>query len=150
MRVVVDTNVLVSGLLSPFGPPGVIVSLTAGGRLSLCHDARILAEYTEVLCRPSFPFSHEEVAVLTAQITARGVLASPVPLASRLPDADDEPFLEVAIAARAVFLVTGNGDHFPPDRRCGARVVSPREFVDSGQVRSSGLLADPISPHRPL
>jgi predicted nucleic acid-binding protein len=40
MRVVVDTNVLVSGLLSPFGPPGVIVSLTAAGRLSLCSRAR--------------------------------------------------------------------------------------------------------------
>jgi predicted nucleic acid-binding protein len=47
MRIVVDTNVLVSGLLSPFGPPGVIVSLTAAGRLSLCYDARILAEYAE-------------------------------------------------------------------------------------------------------
>ena len=136
MRVVVDTNVLVSGLLSPFGPPGMIVSLTAAGRLSLCYDARILAEYTEVLHRPSFSFSREEVAALTAQIESVGVLASPAPLARRLPDADDEPFLEVAIGARAKFLVTGNGDHFPPDRRCGVHVVSPRQFIDSEEIRS--------------
>ena len=135
MRIVVDTNVLVSGLLSPYGPPGAIVGLTAAGRLILCYDARTLAEYTEVLHRPSFPFSSEEVATLTAQIEAGGVLAAPVPLARRLPDANDEPFLEVALAARARFLVTGNGDHYPPDRRCGVDVVSPREFIDSAEIR---------------
>ena len=41
MRLVVDTNVLVSGLLSPFGPPGVIVNLIAAGRVRLCYDTRI-------------------------------------------------------------------------------------------------------------
>ena len=135
MRVVVDTNVLVSGLLSPFGPPGVIVGLIAAGRLSLCYDARILAEYREVLHRPAFPFSHVEIATLTAQIEAGGVLGAPVPLARRLPDTDDEPFLEVALATQARFLVTGNGDHFPPDSRCGIQVVSPREFIDSEEIR---------------
>ena len=112
-----------------------IVRLIAAGRLNLCYDARIVTEYTEVLHRPAFPFSRDEVAALTAQIEAGGVLASPVPLAERLPDTDDEPFLEVAIAARAEFLVTGNGDHFPPDRRAGVRVVSPREFIDFERLR---------------
>ena len=136
MRVVVDTNVLVSGLLSPFGPPGVIVSLTASGRLSLCYDARILVEYADVLHRPAFPFDADAVAALTAQIEAGGMLASPVPLARRLPDAADEPFLEVAVAARAEYLVTGNSAHYPPECRAGVRVVSPREFIDTAPVRS--------------
>ena len=134
MRVVVDTNVLVSGLLSPFGPPGVIVSLTAAGRLSLCYDARILAEYADVLHRPAFPFDGDAVTALTSQIKAGGVLASPVPLPTRLPDAADEPFLEVAVAARAEYLVTGNSAHFPRECRAGVRVVSPREFIDSARV----------------
>ncbi|MDE0448823.1 MAG: PIN domain-containing protein [Spirochaetaceae bacterium] len=60
---------------------------------------------------------------------------APVPLAVRLPDPDDEPFLEVAVAARAEYLVTGNGDHFTPDRRAGVRVVSPREFIDAERSR---------------
>ena len=135
MKVVVDTNVLVSGLLTPFGPPATIVRLIVAGQLNLCYDARIVGEYTEVLTRQSFPFAPDEVAALTAQIEATGVLASPVPLAQRLLDPDDEPFLEVAIAADAEFLVTGNGGHFPPDRRCGVRVVSPREFIDSERSR---------------
>lgn len=135
MKVVVDTNVVVSGLLSPFGPPGVIVRLITAGRLIPCYDARIVAEYTEVLHRPAFPFSRDEIEALTAQIEAGGVLASPVPLAARLPDPDDEPFLEVAIAAQAEYLVTGNGDHFPRDRCADVQVVSPREFIDAVRSR---------------
>ena len=136
MRVVIDTNVLVSGLLSPFGPPGVIVGLIAAGRLRPCYDARILAEYNEVLRRPAFPFAEEEVAVLIVQIRVGGELAASEPLAVRLPDPDDEPFLEVAASAMVEFLVTGNLKHFPRDRRQNVRVVSPREFLDSGLRRA--------------
>ena len=132
MRVVIDTNVLVSGLLSPFGPPGVIVGLIAAGRPSLCYDSRILAEYNEVLGRPSFPFAEKNVAVLMAQIRTGGELATANPLSVRLPDPDDEPFLEVAASAMVEFLVTGNLKHFPRERRQGVRVVSPRELLESG------------------
>ena len=63
------------------------------------------------------------------------MLASPVPLMKRLPDAADEPFLEVAMAASAEYLVTGNATHFPPKCRAGVRVVSPRQFIDSARGR---------------
>ena len=56
MRIVLDTNVLVSGLLSPHRPPGEIVRLVSGGLVSLCLDARIVAEYRDVLARPRFGF----------------------------------------------------------------------------------------------
>ncbi len=52
------------------------------------------------------------------------------PLPGRLPDSSDEPFLEVAVAARAQFLVTGNLRHFPARLRHGVAVVSPRDFLD--------------------
>jgi len=130
MRDVIDTNVLVSGLLSPFGPPGVIVGLIAAGRLRLCYDARMLAEYNEVLRRPAFPFADKEVTALMAQIRTGGELIAAEPLPVRLPDPDDEPFLEVAASAIVEFLVTGNLKHFPHERRQRVRVVSPREFLD--------------------
>ncbi len=135
MRVVIDTNVLIFGLLSPFGPPGIIVGLITAGSLRSCHDSRILAEYNAVLRRPAFPFAEEEVMALMAQIRAGGELVSAKPLPLRLPDPDDEPFLEVAAAAMAEFLVTGNLKHFPHDRRQGVRVVTPRVFLDSGLRR---------------
>lgn len=77
MRIVVDTNVLVSGLLSPFGPPGSILGLIAAGRLILCHDARILAEYADVLHRPGFAFAEEDIGALLRQVEAGGELRPP-------------------------------------------------------------------------
>ncbi len=47
-----------------------------------------------------------------------------------LPDADDEPFLAVALAAGADFLVTGNLSDYPPDKRRGCEVVSPAVFME--------------------
>ena len=131
MKVVVDTNVLVSGLLNPFGPPGELVRMTADGSLELCFDARILAEYREVLLRPHFGFEPELVEALLAQIESGGHLSSGRPLHRSLPHADDEAFLEIASAEGVSVLVTGNLRHYPPDRRQGVRVVDPREFIES-------------------
>jgi putative PIN family toxin of toxin-antitoxin system len=128
MRVVLDTNVLVSGLLTPFGPPGQIVKIVADGSIALCYDARILAEYREVLRRPKFPFSHDSVEALLDQIVANGIVTVAMPLRLSLPDRDDEPFLEVALAAEAP-LVTGNLKHYPKNKRQGAWVESPAEFL---------------------
>ena len=131
MRIVLDTNVLVSGLWSPFGPPGKIVGLVAAGALPLLLEERILVEYREVLARRRLAFDPERVESLLAQVEAIGEFIVAQPLPERLPDPDDEPFLAVAVAAHADFLVTGNLRHFPARYRHGAAVVSPREFLDA-------------------
>ncbi|MGD0281874.1 MAG: putative toxin-antitoxin system toxin component, PIN family [Dissulfurispiraceae bacterium] len=129
MNVVIDTNVIVAGLLSPFGTCGEIVRMISSGELMLCFDARILSEYNEVLLRPKFKFEEANVAALLDYITHSGRTAAPSPLANSLPDADDELFLEIAIAGQAVCLVTGNQNHFPPKLCQGIKVFSPVEFV---------------------
>lgn len=129
MNIVLDTNVLVAGLLSPFGPCGEIVRMVSSGELTLSFDARILNEYQEVLSRPKFKFDKDKTAALLDQIVHRGRTTAPSPLANSLPDVDDEPFLEVAIAARALCIVTGNRIHFPPDMCEGVMVLSPSEFL---------------------
>ena len=131
MRIVLDTNVLVSGLLSPFGPPGEIVRLVSDGSVALCLDARIIAEYEDVLARPRFGFDQDDVSALLDLIDATGEMTAAQPLSVRLLDVDDEPFLEVAIAASADCLVTGNIAHFPPDTRGNATVLSPAEFMEA-------------------
>lgn len=125
-----DTNVLVSGLLSPFGPPGEIVRMISSGRLSLCFDARILAEYREVLGRPKFPFGAAEVQALLDQITGEGHVVAGHSLPIKLPDRFDQPFLEAALAGDARCLITGNVKHFPRARRQGMPVLTPAEFLD--------------------
>lgn len=130
MNVVVDTNVLVSGLLSPFGPPGEIVRMIASVSLSLCFDARILSEYSDVLIRAKFQFDAEQIYPLLDQIRAEGQVVAGEPLRKKLPDPTDEPFLEAAIAGNARCLITGNMRHFPVAKCQGIKVLSPNEFLD--------------------
>ena len=129
MDIVIDTNVLVAGLLSPFGVCGAIVRMVSAGELTLSFDARILSEYNEVLRRPRFGFEEEKVAAFLDYIVYRGRAVAPSPLSHSLPDPDDEPFLEVTLASQAVYLVTGNQKHFPAERCRGAKVISPNEFL---------------------
>lgn len=130
MKVVLDTNVLVSGLLNPFGAPGKIVVMVSTGDLSLCYDARIISEYREVLKRPKFSFNQTLMNYLLDQISSCGVLVAASPLADDLPDPDDNPFLEVAWAGEARCLVTGNLKHYPNKLRHGVVVVSPNELLE--------------------
>lgn len=136
MRIVLDTNVLVSGLLSAFGPPAAIVRLVASGEVALCVDARILSEYREVLARPKFAFESEAVAALLDWIESSGDTVAAAPLSHRLPDVDDEPFLEVALGAGADCLVTGNAAHFPAAACVGMAVLTPAQFVEQLRSRS--------------
>jgi len=129
MNIVLDTNVLVAGLLSPFGPCGEILRMVSSGEITLSFDARILNEYQEVLSRPKFKFDKDKTAALLDQIEHRGRTTAASPLVNSLPDIDDEPFLEVAIAARVICIVTGNHVHFPPDMCQGVMVLSPGEFL---------------------
>lgn len=131
MRIVLDTNVLVSGTLSPHGPPGRIVDLAVRGDLHLLYDDRILAEYREVLGRPKFALNLEDVAQVLGQLERTGEAVSASPLQVSLQDEDDLSFLEVAAAGAADALVTGNAGDFKPVRGShDVRVISPRELLD--------------------
>jgi len=129
MKIVLDTNVLVSGLLAPFGPSGEIVRMVSAGELVLYIDARILSEYKEVLNRPKFKFNKEHVGILIDFIKQYGQFVSSIPLNNPLPDPGDEPFLEVAIAGKVKSLITGNIIHYPSTFREGINILSPSEFL---------------------
>ena len=130
MKIALDTNVLVSGLLSPQGAPATVLRSVMAGGVSICFDERILSEYLHVLARSKFDIDMERVTVLLEFLEAIGepVLAPPLNLS--LPDPSDEAFVEVAVASAADFLVTGNLKHFPAERLRGVRAISPRALCD--------------------
>lgn len=131
MRVVLDTNVLVSGLLSPHGRPGTVVDLVASGAHRVCLDGRILAEYRDVLARPRLALPPESVETVLAVLVRNGLRLAATPLRIKLPDPDDQPFLEVGVTANADYLITGNRKHFPAELCRGIAVVNPREFLEA-------------------
>jgi putative PIN family toxin of toxin-antitoxin system len=135
LRIVLDTNVLVSGVLHAAGPPGRIVDAVLGGDLTLLYDDRLMAEYAEVLARPRFAVPADRLATLLDALAASGEPVTAEPLALRLEDPDDLPFVEVALAGGADALVTGNRRHFTKARRLGVEVVSPADLL--GALRSS-------------
>lgn len=130
MRVVLDTNVLVSGLLSAAGPPAWIVEAVLTGDLNLALNMAIRQEYEDVLRRPEFRFPAPQVETLLSVVDRFGLWVAAVPpWPGALPDPDDEPFLGVAAATGSV-LVTGNLRHFPARSRRGVTVLTPRELVE--------------------
>jgi uncharacterized protein len=138
--IVLDTNVLISGLLSERGAPGLLLDLIFGGELDLVADERILAEYREVSARPELrldPVRAGEV-INFIENSARIITAPPWPLP--LPDAEDGMFLAAARAAGAP-LVTGNLRHFPEKARAGVAVLSPGAFLDSDKLAGVRRLA---------
>lgn len=129
MKVVLDTNVLVSGLLNPDGKPGRVVDLFLAGEITLLIDDRILAEYRAVLQRPKFGFDAGDVADVLGAIQAESLRVAAAPLELSLPDESDLPFLEVALAGDADVLVTGNVRHFKVPRETPLAIESPSDFV---------------------
>jgi len=128
VRLVVDTNVVVSALRTPTGVAAAVLSRVRSGEHLVCFDGRILAEYRDVLARPRLGIPAAAAAALLADLERRGLLVADVPAAAfTLPDADDQPFLDVAVAANADAIVTGNARHFPA--ACGVTVLTPRALL---------------------
>ena len=131
MIIVLDTNVLVSGILKPYSKAATILRLVADGTVQLAYDLRLLSEYRDVLSRSKFNFAKENVEAFLEQIEQEGLLVSAKPLKFHLPDLDDEPFLEAALAGGAKAMVTGNKRHFLRKEYEEIRILSPAEFLEA-------------------
>ncbi len=136
MKLVIDTNIIVSGLLTPYGNSAEILRLFINGKLTLHYDVRILAEYYEVLNRPKFGFNKEKISVILKEIELSGELIIGTPLKESLPDPDDNMFLEVALAGKVECFVTGNLNHFPQDSCFGIPIFLPLEFINYYKEKS--------------
>lgn len=131
-RVVVDTNVLVSAMLTAGGAPDLTIQLILQGDAILVADSRILGEYDEVTARAQFGFDHRKRRVLLAQLASMAEMVQSRPLRLPLPDDEDRMFVEVAVAGRADAIVTGNLRHFLPTdgSTLAVPVLTPRQFTD--------------------
>lgn len=129
MIIVVDTNIIVSGLIKPYSDSAIIMHLILSGRIKVAYDFRILSEYETVLRRKKFNFHPHEVEPIITQIKEEGIHIDSMPLKVSLPDSDDNPFLEMAISGKIGTIVTGNKKHFPQKLCKGIKILSPSEFL---------------------
>ena len=125
-RWVIDTNVVVSGLLNPHGPSARVLDAVLDGRVKLVYDARILAEYRDVLYRPRLKLAPDKIQAFLNGLRGQ-VMVTPRALVVTSPDSDDVFFVEAALATTDQTIVTGNLAHYPPEILHGARVLTPAQ-----------------------
>ena len=101
MRVVLDTNIIVSACLRPEGAPATIVELALLGTFTVYLSPNVLGEYREVLARPKFSRQIERITVLLEGIEEVAVVVMPDRRIEISPDEEDNRLLECAEAAEA-------------------------------------------------
>jgi len=97
--VVLDTNILVSALLSPNGNPAKIYKMLLTGVLSLAYNADIYEEYHDVLSRTRLRIPTDDMETVLAVIRQRGKRVDPIPSTNAMPDEDDRIFYDTAKTA---------------------------------------------------
>lgn len=126
---VIDTSVVVAGLMSPWGPAGTLVRAMYGDMLRWAVDGRILREYGEVSARPKFKLAPNEPYFLMLKLRSSALWILPIPCSLKLPDKSDRPFIEVALALPQPIIVTRNLRHFVPAAKLGVEILTPEQAI---------------------
>ncbi|MBK7871414.1 MAG: putative toxin-antitoxin system toxin component, PIN family [Saprospiraceae bacterium] len=133
-NVVIDTNVLIASLIGQSGfPRRIFDELVLSGEVKICLSQAVLEEYEEVTEREKFkkyPNFVAKAQELIAALRKIAVFVEPTETIQVLPDEDDDKFLELAVAADASFVVTGNTKDFLISEFRGINICTPKEFYE--------------------
>lgn len=133
MRLILDTNVLVSALIQRSYPYFILDRVLSDNGLTLCISEPLFVEYLDVLSRDKFSrFAdfHAKAQVLLAEIERTAQFFSPTVAVAVIADRADNRLLELAETCQAAFIVTGNTKDFTMEAYKETRVVSPKEFFE--------------------
>ena len=132
MRVVLDTNILISACWTPDGLESQTVQLALAGTITACVSPAVWAEYQDVLFRDKFASMRDRAGGLLSKLEACAVQVITRETVSAATDEDDNRFLECAVAAGAAYLITGNLKHYPAVWG-STQIVNARGFLTSSQ-----------------
>jgi uncharacterized protein len=129
IKVVIDTNVVVSANLVDEGPSAAILDLAANKKILMFVSPPILAEYEEVLRRPRLNLDPARIADSLAVIRKTSTEVLPNNILKISAHESDNRFYECAEAAKADYLITGNTKDFSKDHKT-TKIIKPRDFID--------------------
>jgi putative PIN family toxin of toxin-antitoxin system len=131
MKVVVDTNVLVSGVFFG-GMPARVLEAWRDGKFDLVASPDILDEYRRVGEELESRFPGVSLAPFLALVVINGEIVDPPGLSEQVSrDLDDDKFLACALAGECQFIISGDRDLLEVSGYQGVKVVAPREFLES-------------------
>jgi putative PIN family toxin of toxin-antitoxin system len=125
---VIDTNVVLSGIIKPDSHCGKILDLISKNKISIIYTQSILYEINQVLRRPKFEVVDPEKIV--GLIIKAGKSIETVEIINDCRDPDDNKFLECALAGNASHIITGDKDLLTLNPWKGINILSPREFLE--------------------
>ena len=129
-RLVMDTNVLVSGIFFSKGNEAQILGYTIEGRAVLLASLDTLEELREVLTRPKFQLTQPEALALFQMVLSRcEIVLNPEKAEAMCRDPDDQKFLDCAVAGRAHYLVTGDPDLLVMERVGRTLILTGAQLV---------------------
>jgi putative PIN family toxin of toxin-antitoxin system len=129
LRLVLDTNIVVSAALKPDSLPRTVLLLALTKPARLYVSSAILEEYRHVLSRPELRIRRGIQRQIVDLIVHRSYLVKPSRTLRVAADPADDIFVECADAGRADYLVTGNPRHFPKFWK-QTKIISSRELID--------------------
>ena len=130
MKIVLDTNVFVSGIFFG-GPPGKILEAWHDGRVKLVVSLDILDEYQRVGGELAIQFSDIDLSPFFELLALTGEFYDCPPLAEEVcSDPDDDKFFACAVASRCGCIVSGDKHLLQASGYGGIEVLKPRQFVD--------------------
>jgi putative PIN family toxin of toxin-antitoxin system len=128
LRLVIDTNVLISAAIKPAGLQRTVLLLAITRPARLYVSRPILEEYSEVFSRPELRIRKGLRQQLLQLIKNHSYTVVPTRRLDVTSEPDDNMFLECADVARADYLVTGNQKHFPRFWK-KTKIITTREFI---------------------
>lgn len=130
-KVVIDTNVIVSALITTGYPNQIISELVLSGKINIQLSNDTFAEYVEVLGRPKFskyPSFVFNAELVLSRIEEIAEMIKPTSRIDLIADEADNRFVELAVSSNADFLITGNFRDFTFEEIEGVKVVSPEMY----------------------
>lgn len=145
VRAVLDTNVLVSGLISQHSPPRRLVDAWLEGRFVLVTSLYQVQEINHVLTYPRIVErirleAAEVEMILAALLTEAEVVPGQLQLPGATRDPKDDALVACAVEGRAAYLVSGDQDLLVLGEYEGIRVVTPRRFLEKLDTLPGGTV----------
>jgi len=131
VRLVLDTNVVISAFINPHGKPSEIIKMILNRNAELCYNTAILIEYESVMLRPKFSsvVDSNNIRLFIDLIRSIGISFNPLLGNAKLPDESDRIFYDTARESGSI-LISGNLKHFPKE----SFIMSPADFFKKIEV----------------
>ena len=129
MRIVIDTNVVASGIVFG-GKPERLLELAIKNDVEMCVSPQILAEYDEIIARLSAKYLAHTIEITLQDLTDNALLVTPSQTVTVCRDPDDNKFIECAMEGKCLYIVSGDNDLLNLRSYADVEIVTVAEFFE--------------------